>query len=114
MDALLAQSKTLSSPLVAIPLLGLAVDVTTHLKRVEDVNYTSVSAELKVIVGRTYWASFDGLSDWDPHPILELSTDVSDTCFLSHYGSIFTIIFSPLAITKACLDVPHRVHQNSH
>jgi hypothetical protein len=49
MDTLLSHSKTFSSPLVAIPLLGTAVDVTMRLKGVEDINLTSVSAELKVI-----------------------------------------------------------------
>jgi hypothetical protein len=51
MNTLLTQSKTFSSPLVAIPLLGIAADVTTHLKGVEDTNLTSISGELKVIVG---------------------------------------------------------------
>ena len=55
MDTLLAQSKTFSSPLVVIPLLGIAVDVTTHLKRVEDVNLTSISTELKVIDAMRIW-----------------------------------------------------------
>lgn len=51
MTTLLAQSKTISSPLVVIPLLGLALDVTTHLKGAENVNLTSVSGEVKVIDG---------------------------------------------------------------
>jgi hypothetical protein len=114
MNALLAQSKTFSSPLVAIPLLGIAVDVTTHLKSAKDVNSISVSAESKVIEGRTYWASFDGLPDRDPHIVLQHSADVSNTCSLAHYGSIHTIISPPLTIFNASLDGPHRVHQNRH
>jgi hypothetical protein len=114
MNALLSHSKTFSSPLVAIPLLGTAVDVTTRLEGVEDVNLTSVSAELKVIDCRTHRTAFDGLSDRDPYLILELSVDVSDACSLAHYGSTRSGIFSPFAIAKAGLDVPRRVHQNPH
>jgi hypothetical protein len=51
MTTLLAQPKTFSSPLVAIPLLGIALDVTAHLKGAEFVNLTSVSGEVKVIDG---------------------------------------------------------------
>ena len=51
MMTLLAQSKTFSSSLVAIPLLGIALDVTAHLKGIEFVNLTSVSGEVKVIDG---------------------------------------------------------------
>jgi hypothetical protein len=98
MDALLSHSKTFSSPLVTIPLLGVAVDVTTRLHGVEDVNSTSVSAELKVIDDRAYQTAFDDLSDRDPYLILELGVDVSDACAIAHYGSIFSIIFSPLAL----------------
>jgi hypothetical protein len=114
MDALLSHSKTFSSPLVAIPLIGTAVDVAMRLKGIEDVNLTSVSAELKVIDGRMYRTGFDGLSDRDPCLILKLSVDVSDACFLAHHGNIRSTIFSPLAIAKPGLDVPHRVHQNPH
>jgi len=53
MMTLLAQSKTFSAPLVVIPLLGLALDVTTHLKGAGTVNWTSVSGEVKVIDGYT-------------------------------------------------------------
>ena len=49
MTALLAQSKSFPSPLVVIPLLGVALDVTTHLKGAKNVNLTSVSGEVKVI-----------------------------------------------------------------
>jgi hypothetical protein len=48
---LLVQSKTFSSSLVVIPLLGTALDVTMHLKGTENVNLTSVSGEVKVIDG---------------------------------------------------------------
>ncbi|KAI9508386.1 ARM repeat-containing protein [Russula earlei] len=48
MNTLLAQSKTLSSPLIVIPLLGIAVDVTLHIKGVEDVNLSSISEALKI------------------------------------------------------------------
>lgn len=51
MMTLLALSKTFSSPLVVIPLLGIALDVTTHFKGAEIVNLTSVSREVKVIDG---------------------------------------------------------------
>lgn len=54
MATLLVQSKTLPSPLVAIPLLGIAVDVITHLKGVENRNLTFVSEEMKVIDGCVY------------------------------------------------------------
>jgi hypothetical protein len=51
MKTLLAQSKTLSSAFVVIPLLGTAVDVSTHLnlKGIGDANLTSVSGEIKVL-----------------------------------------------------------------
>lgn len=48
MSTLLAQSKTFSSPLVAIPLLGTAADVVTHLKGVGNANLTILSEEIKV------------------------------------------------------------------
>lgn len=51
MMTLLAQSKTFSSPLVAIPLLGIALDITTHLKGAGIVNLASVSGEVKVFDG---------------------------------------------------------------
>jgi len=51
MTALLVQSKTFSSSLVVIPLLGVALDVATHLKGAENINLTSVSGEVKVIDG---------------------------------------------------------------
>ena len=50
MSTLLAQSKAFSSPLVAIPLLGTAADVATHLKGVGKANITIVSEEIKVTV----------------------------------------------------------------
>ena len=50
MTTLLAQSKTFSSPLVVIPLLGIALDVT-HLKGTENVNLVTVSGEVKVTDG---------------------------------------------------------------
>jgi hypothetical protein len=61
MDALLTHSKTFSSPVVAIPLLGIAVDVATHLKGVENENSTYFSGEMKVIDDSPYCAPFDGL-----------------------------------------------------
>lgn len=51
MTTLLAQSKTFSSPHVVVPLLGIALDVTAHLKGAEIVNSTSVSGEVKVVDG---------------------------------------------------------------
>ena len=51
MMTLITLSKTFSSPLVVIPLLGTALDVTTHLKGAKFVNLTSVSGEVKVIDG---------------------------------------------------------------
>jgi hypothetical protein len=114
MTTLLAQSKTFSSPFVAIPLLGVAVDVTTHLKGAENVNLTYVSGEMKVIDGCAYQVPSDGLSDRDHHLALELSVDGSDPCSLVHHGSMFTIKFPPLASAKTGLDMPHGVHQNSH
>lgn len=48
MSTLLAQSKAFSTPLVAIPLLGTAADVATHLKDVGNANLTIVSEEIKV------------------------------------------------------------------
>lgn len=114
MMTLLAQSKTFSSPLVAIPLLGIAVDVTTHLKGAENVNLTSVSGDIKVIDGCAYQAPVDGLSDGDHRLALELSADGSCACSLAHYGRMFTINLPPFASAEAGLDMPHGVHQNSH
>jgi len=91
LTTLLAQSKTFSSPLVAIPLLGIAVDVTTHLKGAENVNLTSVPGEVKVIDGCAYQALFDGLSVRDHCFVLELGPNGSGTCSLAHYGSMFAI-----------------------
>ena len=51
MTTLLTQSKTFSSPLVVIPLLGTALDVTTRLKGAENVNLNSIFGEVKVIDG---------------------------------------------------------------
>jgi hypothetical protein len=51
MTTLLAQSKSFSSPVVVIPLLGAALDVITHLKGAKNANLTSVSGEVKVIDG---------------------------------------------------------------
>lgn len=93
MKTLLAQSKTFSSPLVAIPLLGIAVDVTTHLKGAENVNLTSVSEEMKVIDGSAYQAPFDGLVDRDHCLALELGANGSCAYSFVHYGSTFTIKF---------------------
>jgi hypothetical protein len=91
MTTLLSQTKTFSSPLVTIPLLGTAVDVTTHLKGSENVKLRSVSRELKVIYGSAYQTPFDVLSDRDHCVVLELSPDGSGACSLAHYGSMFTI-----------------------
>jgi hypothetical protein len=100
MDTLLSRSKTFSSPLVVIPLLGIAVDVTARLKGVEDANSTSMSAELKVVDGFTYRTAFDGPSDRDLYLILELGADVSDTSFFPYHGSTFPIIFSLWVLLK--------------
>ena len=91
MMTLITLSKTLSSPLVVIPLLGTAIDVTTHLKRVEFVNLTPISGEVKVIDGCVQQAPSNGLSDRDYCLVPELGPDGSGACSLAHYGSIFTI-----------------------
>lgn len=114
MKTLLSQSTTVSSPLVVIPLLGVAVDVTTHLKGVEEANSTFISGQVKVINGRTYLASFNGLSDRDHHPALELRADGPNSCTIAYYGSMFTIGVPSLNLAEAVLDVPHGVHQNAH
>ncbi|KAH9175038.1 ARM repeat-containing protein [Lactarius sanguifluus] len=57
MNTLLAQSKTFSSPLVAIPLLGAAADVVTHLKGVENTNLTIISEEIKTATMVLYMSS---------------------------------------------------------
>lgn len=114
MNALLAQSKTFSSPLVVIPLLGTAVDVTTHLKRVEDVTLTSISTELKVIdavrIELHLTASQSGILTLYSSSVLMSRTHISPhimVAYISYY-------FFTLAITKAVLDGPLRVHQNPH
>lgn len=45
---LLKQAKSYPSPLTALPLIGTAVDVTTHLKNVKDASITNVSEDNKV------------------------------------------------------------------
>ncbi|KAN0130768.1 ARM repeat-containing protein [Lactarius tabidus] len=57
MSTLLAQSKAFSSPLVAIPLLGTAADVATHLKGVANANLTIVSEEIKTATMDLYTSS---------------------------------------------------------
>ncbi|KAH9007605.1 ARM repeat-containing protein [Lactarius deliciosus] len=57
MNTLLAQSKTFSSPLVAIPLLGTAADVVTHLKGTENTNLTIISEEIKTATMVLYTSS---------------------------------------------------------
>ena len=99
MNTLLAQSKIFSSPLVVIPLLGIAVDVTTHLKRVEDVNLTSISTELKVIdavrIGLHLTASQTEILTLYSNSVLMSRTHISPHILVA-YISIF---FSPLATT---------------
>lgn len=45
---LLKQAKSYPSPLTGLPLIGTAVDVTTHLKNVKDASITKVSEDNKV------------------------------------------------------------------
>ncbi|KAI0262196.1 ARM repeat-containing protein [Gloeopeniophorella convolvens] len=54
MTTLLVQSKALSSPLTALPLLGTAVDVTTHLKNVKDASLTTIPDEIKAAIITLY------------------------------------------------------------
>ena len=91
MTTLLAQSKAFSSPLVAIPLLGTAADVTTHLKSVGDANLPIVSEEIKVIVVRIYQVSFNSLLDSGHRFIHELSADGSGASAFTYYGSEFLV-----------------------
>jgi hypothetical protein len=87
MSTLLAQSKAFSSPLVAIPLLGTAADVATHLKGVANANLTIVSEEIKVTAFGIHQVSSNSLIDSDHGPIHELSADGSDASTFTHYGS---------------------------
>ena len=87
MTTLLAQSKAFSSPPVAIPLLGTAADVTTHLKSVGDANLPIVSEEIKVTFVGIHQVSFNSLLDSDHCSLHELSPDGSDTSTLTCYGS---------------------------
>ena len=87
MSTLLAQSKAFSSPLVAIPLLGTAADVATHLKGVGKANITIVSEEIKVIVVGSHQTPFNSLLDSGHSSIHELSPDGSDASTFTHYGS---------------------------
>lgn len=48
MKTLLRLAVTLSSPLVAVPLLGISVDVTLRLKNVKDDQLKHISSEIKV------------------------------------------------------------------
>jgi hypothetical protein len=75
MSTLLAQSKALSSPLVAIPLLGTAADVVTHLKGVGNASLTIFSEEIKVIVVGIHQVSSNSLLDGDHGSIHELRPD---------------------------------------
>lgn len=45
---LVSQAKSSQTPLVFVPLLGLAVDVTIRLKNVKDESLTRISPEIKV------------------------------------------------------------------
>jgi hypothetical protein len=90
MDTLLAQSKTLSSPFVVIPLLGTAVDVAIHLKGVGDTSLAPVSGDIKVIDRGTYEAQFDSLSDSNHRVVHELGADGSGPSTFAHCGSYFT------------------------
>ncbi len=48
MKTLLGSTKTLSSPIAAIPLLGIAVDVTLRLKNVKDDKLKQIDPAIKV------------------------------------------------------------------
>ncbi|KAA1470496.1 ARM repeat-containing protein [Dentipellis sp. KUC8613] len=54
MKTLLALSKSLPSPLVVIPLLGVSVDVTTRLKNVKDASLTKVPDDVKAEILSVY------------------------------------------------------------
>ena len=87
MSTLLVQSKAFSSPLVAIPLLGTAADVATHLKGVGNANLTILSEEVKVTFVGIHQVSFNSLLDSDPCSIHELGADGSDASTFPRYGS---------------------------
>lgn len=91
MNTLLAQSKTFSSPLVAIPLLGTAADVVTHLKGVGNTNLTIISEEIKVNVVGMHQVLFNGLLDSDHGSIYEFSADGSDASTFTHYDLLHGI-----------------------
>ena len=99
MSTLLAQSKTFSSPLVVIPLLGIAVDVTTHLKRVEDVNLTTISTELKVIdavrIGLHLTASQTGILALYSSSVLMSRTHISPhitVTYITYYFHLWLLL----------------------
>jgi hypothetical protein len=114
MNTLLAQSKILSSPLVVIPLLGIAVDVTMHLKGVEDENLTSISTELKVIdavrIELHLTASQTGILTLYSSSVLMSRTHISPHILVA-YISYFIHLW---LLLKSILDGPLRVHQNPH
>lgn len=114
MNTLLAQSKILSSPLVVIPLLGIAVDVTMHLKGVEDENLTSISTELKVIdavrIGLHLTASQTGILTLYSSSVLMSRTHISPHILVAYISYFFHLWL----LLKAILDGPLRVHQNPH
>jgi hypothetical protein len=114
MNTLLAQSKQLSSPLVVVPLLGIAVDVTLHLKGVEDVNLTSISTELKVIndvrIGLNLTASQTGILTLYSSSVLMSRTYISPHILVADISFFFHLWL----LIGAVLDGPLRVHQNPH
>ena len=56
MKTLLGSTKTLPSPIAAVPLLGIAVDVTMRLKNVKDDKLKQIDPTIKVGAGARVWS----------------------------------------------------------
>ena len=72
LNTLILHSKSKSSPLASIPLLGIAVDVVRHLKNVKDQSLKSVPENIKVRV----FASFFRILHVDVWPKMSAGSEL--------------------------------------
>ena len=91
---LLGSTKTLPSPLAAVPLVGTAVDVLLRLKNVKDEKLKQIDPATKVDVLHIVFDVSDLVSLERHHTTLyHCCTDVQDTCSFAYIRTFLTSVF---------------------
>lgn len=100
LSTLLSQSKSSQAPLLFVPLVGLAVDVTIRLKNVNDESLKRISSENKV--GAFYVAAKCAdtrhlYSERHNSAIHRLDSHVEGTCSIAYTGILLRVLSSSIS-----------------